>query len=193
MAPPAAAAQTRAPSKKKVVYSCSKPAGPKFGKQILKVVAEGSDRKGMSLAAIKKALAVKGVDVEKCGYQIRFSIKRNVTNGSLKQINATGASGSFKVAEMETPGKVGRKVKKPAAKKYPAKQTSTKKAPTAKKYSESTGWEEGIGKEAQEPQEGHRRKVEGGQKGGEINRQGHAQISKVEESSGEKVNKKGNF
>uniref|UniRef100_UPI00398F409E histone H1-like n=1 Tax=Pristiophorus japonicus TaxID=55135 RepID=UPI00398F409E len=131
-APPAAAAQTKAPSKKKKAAPRSKPAGPTLGEQILKVVADGSDRKGMSLAAIKKALAAKGVDVEKRGSQIRFSIKRNVTNGFLVQTKGTGASGSFKVAKKENQGKVGRKVKKPAAKKSPAKKPAAKK-PAAKK------------------------------------------------------------
>uniref|UniRef100_UPI00398EFBCA histone H1-like n=1 Tax=Pristiophorus japonicus TaxID=55135 RepID=UPI00398EFBCA len=107
-------------------------AGPTLGEQILKVVADGSDRKGMSLAAIKKALAAKGVDVEKRGSQIRFSIKRNVTNGFLVQTKGTGASGSFKVAKKENQGKVGRKVKKPAAKKSPAKKPAAKKSPAKK-------------------------------------------------------------
>uniref|UniRef100_UPI00398EC8F0 histone H1-like n=1 Tax=Pristiophorus japonicus TaxID=55135 RepID=UPI00398EC8F0 len=131
-APPAAAAQTKAPSKKKKAAPRSKPAGPTLGEQILKVVADGSDRKGMSLTAIKKALAAKGVDVEKRGSQIRFSIKRNVTNGFLVQTKGTGASGSFKVAKKENQGKVGRKVKKPAAKKSPAKKPAAKKSPAKK-------------------------------------------------------------
>uniref|UniRef100_UPI00398E6AA3 histone H1-like n=1 Tax=Pristiophorus japonicus TaxID=55135 RepID=UPI00398E6AA3 len=131
-APSAAAAQAKAPRKKKKAAPRSKPAGPTLGEQILKVVTDGSDRKGMSLAAIKKALAAKGVDVEKRGSQIRFSIKRNVTNGFLVQTKGTGASGSFKVAKKENQGKVGRKVKKPATKNSPAKKSPAKK-PAAKK------------------------------------------------------------
>uniref|UniRef100_UPI00398F0865 histone H1-like n=1 Tax=Pristiophorus japonicus TaxID=55135 RepID=UPI00398F0865 len=92
----------------------------------------------MSLATINKALAAKGVDVEKRASKIRFSIKSNVMNGSLKQIKGTGASGSFKIANTDPHEKVGKKVKKAAAKKSPAKKaaakkTSTKKALTAKK------------------------------------------------------------
>uniref|UniRef100_UPI00398E7D2A histone H1-like n=1 Tax=Pristiophorus japonicus TaxID=55135 RepID=UPI00398E7D2A len=147
-APPAAVAQTKAHSKKAAAAPRSGPAGPKLGDQILKVVADGKDRRGMSLAAIKKALAAKDVDVEKRGSQIRSSIKKNAMNDSLKQIKGTGASGSFKIANTDPQGKVGKKVKKPAAKKCPAKKaaatkspakeaaakkTSTKKAPTAKK------------------------------------------------------------
>uniref|UniRef100_UPI00398EB2DC histone H1-like n=1 Tax=Pristiophorus japonicus TaxID=55135 RepID=UPI00398EB2DC len=131
-APPAAVAQIKAPSKKKKAAPRSGPAGPKLGDQILKVVADGKDRRGMSLAAIKKALAAKGVDVEKRGFQIRFSIKKNVMNGSLKQIKGTGASGSFKIANTDPQGKVGKKVKKPAAKKSPAKKAAAKKSPAKK-------------------------------------------------------------
>uniref|UniRef100_UPI00398EC0F9 histone H1-like n=1 Tax=Pristiophorus japonicus TaxID=55135 RepID=UPI00398EC0F9 len=131
-APPAAVAQTKAPSKKKKATPRSGPAGPKLGDQILKVVADGKDRKGTSLAAIKKALAAKGVDVEKRGFQIRSSIKKNVMNGSLKQIKGTGASGSFKIANTDLQGKVGKKVKKPATKKSPAKKAAAKKSPAKK-------------------------------------------------------------
>uniref|UniRef100_UPI00398E4314 histone H1-like n=1 Tax=Pristiophorus japonicus TaxID=55135 RepID=UPI00398E4314 len=131
-APPAAVAQTKAPSKKKKAALRSGPAGPKLGDQILKVVADGKDRRGTSLAAIKMALAAKGVDVEKRGFQIRSSIKKNVMNGSLKQIKGTGASGSFKIANTDPQGKVGKKVKKPAAKKSPAKKAAAKKSPVKK-------------------------------------------------------------
>uniref|UniRef100_UPI00398E5E6A histone H1-like n=1 Tax=Pristiophorus japonicus TaxID=55135 RepID=UPI00398E5E6A len=127
-APPAAVAQTKAPSKKKKAATRSGPAGPRLGDQILKVVADGKDRRGMSLATIKKALAAKGVDVEKRSFQIRSSIKKNVMNGSLKQIKGTGASGSFKIANTDPQGKVGKKVKKPAAKKAAAKKSPAKKA-----------------------------------------------------------------
>uniref|UniRef100_UPI00398F8DCE histone H1-like n=1 Tax=Pristiophorus japonicus TaxID=55135 RepID=UPI00398F8DCE len=131
-APPAAVAQTKAPSKKKKAAPRSGPAGPRLGDQILKVVADDKDRRGTSLAAIKKALAAKGVDVEKRGFQIRSSIKKNVMNGSLKQIKGTGASGSFKIANTDSQGKVGKKVKKPAAKKSPAKKAAAKKSPVKK-------------------------------------------------------------
>uniref|UniRef100_UPI00398EB3C4 histone H1-like n=1 Tax=Pristiophorus japonicus TaxID=55135 RepID=UPI00398EB3C4 len=131
-APLAAVAQTKAPSKKKKAAPRSGPAGPKLGDQILKVVADGKDRRGTSLAAIKKALASKGVDVEKRGFQIRSCIKKNVMNGSLKQIKGTGASGSFKIANTDPQGKVGKKVKKPAAKKSPAKKAAAKKSPAKK-------------------------------------------------------------
>ncbi|XP_078390321.1 histone H1-like [Cetorhinus maximus] len=132
-APPAApAAQVKTPKKKKKAAPRSSAAGPKLGEQILKVVADCSDRKGMSLPAIKKALRGKGLDVEKLGSQIKQSIKRNVKNGFLVQVKGTGASGSFKVPKNPTPGKVGKKAKVAAGKKSPVKKAAAKKV-TAKK------------------------------------------------------------
>ncbi|XP_078390391.1 histone H1-like [Cetorhinus maximus] len=132
-APPAApAAQVKSPKKKKKAAPRSSAAGPKLGEQILKVVADCSDRKGMSLPAIKKALRGKGLDVEKLGSQIKQSIKRNVKNGFLVQVKGTGASGSFKVPKNTTPGKVGKKAKAAAGKKSPVKKAAAKKV-TAKK------------------------------------------------------------
>ncbi|XP_078390393.1 histone H1-like [Cetorhinus maximus] len=132
-APPAApAAQVKTPKKKKKAAPRSSAAGPKLGEQILKVVADCSDRKGMSLPAIKKALRGNGVDVEKLGSQIKQSIKRNVKNGLLVQVKGTGASGSFKVPKNTTPGKVGKKAKAAVGKKSPVKKAAAKKV-TAKK------------------------------------------------------------
>ncbi|XP_078390402.1 histone H1-like [Cetorhinus maximus] len=148
-APPAApAAQVKIPKKKKKAAPRSSAAGPKLGEQILKVVADCSDRKGMSLPAIKKALRGNGVDVEKLGSQIKQSIKRNVKNGFLVQVKGTGASGSFKVPKNPTPGKVGKKakvavgkkspVKKAAAKKVTAKKATAKKSPVKKATAKKT-------------------------------------------------------
>ncbi|XP_041038230.1 histone H1-like [Carcharodon carcharias] len=133
-APPAApAAQVKTPKKKKKKAAPrSGAAGPKLGEQILKVVADCSDRKGMSLPAIKKALRGKGLDVDKLGSQIKQSIKRNVKNGFLVQVKGTGVSGSFKVPKNTAPGKVGKKAKAAAGKKSPVKKAAAKKV-TAKK------------------------------------------------------------
>ncbi|XP_078058320.1 histone H1-like [Mustelus asterias] len=130
-APPAAPAQVKSPRKKKAAPRPAA-AGPKLGEQILNVVAGCSDRKGMSLAAIKKALAGSGVDVGKRGSQIRLTIKRKVETGSLVQTKGQGASGSFKLAKKESPGKMGKKVKKTTAKKSFVKKTAAKKVTTKK-------------------------------------------------------------
>ncbi|XP_078388890.1 histone H1.5-like [Cetorhinus maximus] len=135
-APPAAAAQVKPPKKKKAA-SRSTAAAPKLGEQILQIVAGCSDRKGMSLAAIKKALSGSGVDVGKLGSQIRLSIRRKVESGSLVQVKGQGASGSFKIPKKESQGKVGKKEKKPTSKKSlvkkpVAKKVKTKKSPAKK-------------------------------------------------------------
>ncbi|XP_041037771.1 histone H1-like [Carcharodon carcharias] len=130
-APPAAAAQVKSPKKKKAAPR-SKATGPKLGEQILKIVAGCSDRKGMSLAAIKKALSGSGVDVGKLGSQIRLSIRRKMESGSLVQVKGQGASGSFKIPKKESQGKVGKKDKKPTAKKSLVKKPAAKKVKTKK-------------------------------------------------------------
>ncbi|XP_067878261.1 histone H1-like [Heterodontus francisci] len=108
-APPAAAAQVKTPKKKKAALRKGS-GGPKLGELILKTVAECSVRSGMSLQAIKKALRVKGVDVEKGKFQIKQSIKRLVTKDFLVQTKGTGASGTFKIAKQEKKGNVVKKI-----------------------------------------------------------------------------------
>ncbi|XP_067878263.1 histone H1-like [Heterodontus francisci] len=119
-APPAAAAQVKTPKKKKAAPRKGS-GGPKLGELILKTVAECSVRSGMSLQAIKKALRVKGVDVEKSKFPIKQSIKRLVAKDFLVQTKGTGASGKKIVA------------KKVSSKKTAAKKVSSKKAATPKK------------------------------------------------------------
>ncbi|XP_078058330.1 histone H1-like [Mustelus asterias] len=136
-APPAAPAQVKSPRKKKAAPRPAA-AGPKLGEQIVNVVAGCSDRNGMSLAAIKKALAGSGVDVGKRVSQIRLTIKRKVETGSLVQIKGQGASGSFKLAKKESPGKMGKKVKTPKAKKSLVKKTPAKKVTTKKPAAKKT-------------------------------------------------------
>ncbi|XP_032871070.1 histone H1.2-like [Amblyraja radiata] len=92
------AAQTKAPKKKKAPAR-KKAAGPKLSDQIDNIVADCHDRRGMSFYAIKKGLAAKGVDVEKCRHLIKTGIKRKLVNGSLVQIKGVGASGSFKTEQ----------------------------------------------------------------------------------------------
>ncbi|XP_067883071.1 histone H1-like [Heterodontus francisci] len=128
---PAAAAQVKTPKKKKAAPR-NKLAGPMLSEQILKNVADCTDRRGTSLPAIKKVLCRSGVDVGKFRTQIKQSIRRNVNKGSLVHSSGTGASGSFKIPKQGTKGNVGKKVKSRAAKKPFEKQTAGKKV-TAKK------------------------------------------------------------
>uniref|UniRef100_A0A3B3WUQ5 H15 domain-containing protein n=1 Tax=Poecilia mexicana TaxID=48701 RepID=A0A3B3WUQ5_9TELE len=129
--------------------------GPSISKLIVDAVADSKERKGVSLAALKKLLARNGVDVTKSNKRINSAITKLVTGGSLSRTRGTGASGSFKIAKPKarkkkpkpakpvkkaTPKKKApAKAKRPAAKKSPKKTTkkspkkSPKKRPAAKK------------------------------------------------------------
>ncbi|XP_019724353.1 histone H1.03-like [Hippocampus comes] len=82
---------------------------PSISKMILEVMAESKERKGMSVAALKKVLALKGVDVPKLNKRINDSLVRLEKRGALTQVKGAGASGSFKV----TKGKPAPKTKSP--------------------------------------------------------------------------------
>ncbi len=62
-APAAAAPPAKAPKKKSAAKA--KKAGPGVGELIVKAVSASKERSGVSLAALKKALAAGGYDVEK--------------------------------------------------------------------------------------------------------------------------------
>nr|XP_057943146.1 histone H1-like [Doryrhamphus excisus] len=132
---PAAAGPSKAqakPTKKKTAASKPRSDGLSLPKLITQVVAESKERKGTSVAAIKKALGGKDVDVVKSNKRINTALVNLVTNGVLLQTKGIGASGSFKVAKKESEPKP-KAAKKPVAKKSPAKKTAAKKAPAAKK------------------------------------------------------------
>ncbi|XP_067878400.1 histone H1-like [Heterodontus francisci] len=93
----------------------------------------------MSLQAIKKALRVKGVDVEKSKFPIKQSIKRLVAKDFLVQTKGTGASGTFKIAKQEKKGNVVKKIKTGAAKRSLVKKTAAKKQITKKTAKKSPG------------------------------------------------------
>ncbi|KPP65171.1 hypothetical protein Z043_116431 [Scleropages formosus] len=134
VAPAPAAAPAKAPKKK----SASKPkkSGPSVSDLILKAVSASKERKGISLAALKKALAAGGYDVEKNNSRVKLALKSLVQKGTVVQTKGTGASGSFKLSkktESKKPvKKVVAKVKKPAAVKKPAVAKKPKKAPAKK-------------------------------------------------------------
>lgn len=129
---------TPAKSPKKRTKSPRKKTGPTVSDRILKAVSASTERGGISLAALKKALKAGGYDVVKNKARVLLSIRRLVANKALVQIKGTGASGSFKLNKKPpTPRK--KKVvkkKKPGAKKV--KRASVKKtaggaSPAAKK------------------------------------------------------------
>merc|ERR1712110_807844 len=107
-------------------------------------IAALKDRKGSSLAAIKKYIAANyKVDIVKLAPFVKQAIKKGVEKKTIVQVKGKGAAGSFKLGKVEKPKKVKKaktpkKAKKPAAKKAkkPAAKKSPKKAakkPAAKK------------------------------------------------------------
>ncbi|XP_014905937.1 transcriptional regulatory protein AlgP-like [Poecilia latipinna] len=130
-----AAAPAKAPAKAPKKKSAPRPKkdGPSLPKLIVDAVAESKERKGMSLAALKKVLAGKGVDVSKANKRINTAVTKLVTKGTLSQTKGTGASGSFKLAKKEP--KAAKPAKKVVKKKAPvkAKKPAAKKSAAAKK------------------------------------------------------------
>uniref|UniRef100_A0A3P9DCN3 Histone H1-like n=2 Tax=Maylandia zebra TaxID=106582 RepID=A0A3P9DCN3_9CICH len=101
--------------KKKTMTSKPKKVGLSVGELIVKAVA-----------ALKKALAAGGYDVDKNKARVKTAIKSLVAKGTLVQTKGTGASGSFKmnrVTETKAKTPAAAKAKKPAAaaKKSPRK------------------------------------------------------------------------
>ncbi|XP_007555403.2 histone H1-like, partial [Poecilia formosa] len=137
VAPAAAPAKAPAKAPKKKSATKAKKDGPSLAKLIVAAVADSKERKGMSVAALKKVLAGKGVDVAKANKRINTAVTKLVTNGTLSQTKGTGASGSFKLAKKEPKAaKPAKKVVKKApakAKKPAAKKATTPKNPAAKK------------------------------------------------------------
>ncbi|XP_042071005.1 uncharacterized protein LOC102291435 [Haplochromis burtoni] len=129
-APAAAPAKAPAKAPKKKSAPRAKKDGPSLPKLIVASVTESKERKGTSLAAIKKYLTAKNVDVPKANKRINTAVAKLVEKGILSQVKGTGASGSFKLAKKEP--KVAKPAKKKAAK--PAKKAPAKaKKPAVKK------------------------------------------------------------
>ncbi|XP_063785930.1 histone H1B-like [Pseudophryne corroboree] len=114
-----------------------KSSGPSVSELILRAVAASKERSGVSLAAMKKALAAGGYDVEKNNSRIKVGVKGLVTKGTLTQVKGTGASGSFKLNKKQLESKKAAqkslKPKKPAAKKAAKSPKKPKRAPSAAK------------------------------------------------------------
>ena len=120
-APPAPSPE-KTPVKKKARKSTGaakrKASGPPVSELITKAVAASKERSGVSLAALKKALAAAGYDVEKNNSRIKLG---------------TGASGSFKLNKKAATGEAKPKEKKAGAAK------PKKAAGAAKKPKKATG------------------------------------------------------
>ncbi|XP_051964466.1 histone H1.5-like [Xyrauchen texanus] len=104
--------------------SKAKKSGPTVSELILKFLSASKQRGGVSLVALKKALAASGYDVARNNFRIKLTVKRLLAKGGLTQTKGTGASGSFKIST-----KAVTKPKKPKAKKTKRKNAGTKKTP----------------------------------------------------------------
>ncbi|XP_067836152.1 histone H1-like [Heptranchias perlo] len=116
------AAQTNAPKKKKKAVLRPKTAGPSLGEEILKIVADCKDRKGISLAAIKK---IKGT-----GASGSFRVAKKETQAKVgKKLKKQGTKKSpGKKPAVKKTGVKKLTAKKPAVKKPVVKKSTTKKA-----------------------------------------------------------------
>ena len=136
-APAAPAPAEKTPVKKKARKAAGgakrKTSGPPVSELITKAVAASKERSGVSLAALKKALAAAGYDVEKNNSRIKLGLKSLVSKGILVQTKGTGASGSFKLNKKAASGEA-----KPQAKKAGAAKAK-KPAGAAKKPKKATG------------------------------------------------------
>ncbi|XP_061659462.1 histone H1-like [Syngnathoides biaculeatus] len=118
---PAAAGPSKAAakSKKKAGTRAPRRDGPSLSKQIADVIAESKDRRGTSVAAIKKNLAAKSWDVVKTNRRINTTLVNMAEKGILVQVRGMGASGSFKLAKRDAVAKPKADKKKSPAKKKP--------------------------------------------------------------------------
>ncbi|NXM38849.1 H110 protein, partial [Gymnorhina tibicen] len=116
--PAPAAKAAKKPKKAASGSKARKPAGPSLTELITKAVSASQERRGLSLAALKKALAAGGYDVEKNNSRIKLGLKSLVSKGTLVQTRGVGASGSFRLSKRpgETKEEVPKKKKIPAAK-----------------------------------------------------------------------------
>ena len=120
--------------KKKVAAKPKKPAAhPKYSEMVGKAIAALKERGGSSRQAILKYIMANfnvGKDAKTVNVHLKLSLRAGVKNKSLKQSKGTGASGSFKIGEVDKPKT------KPAAKPKKAvkpKAAKPKKAKTPKK------------------------------------------------------------
>uniref|UniRef100_UPI00398ED141 histone H1-like n=1 Tax=Pristiophorus japonicus TaxID=55135 RepID=UPI00398ED141 len=90
--------QKRSPPrrKKKAAAAATAAAAPTVTQRILQVAAANKERRGISLAALKKALSTKGYDVRRNNSRVNHTVRYLVSKGSLVQTAGTGASGSFR-------------------------------------------------------------------------------------------------
>ncbi|CAH2319070.1 trans-1,2-dihydrobenzene-1,2-diol dehydrogenase [Pelobates cultripes] len=126
--------ESKQPKKAAGVKKAAKPSGPSVSELIVKAVSASKERSGVSLAALKKALAASGYDVEKNNSRLKLALKGLVTKSTLVQVKGSGASGSFKLNKKQAESKdKAAKKKAPAKVKKPAPKKATKSPAKPKK------------------------------------------------------------
>ena len=107
---------------------------PPVAQMVNAAIAALKERKGSSLASIKKYIAANyRCDVQKLAPFIRRYVKKAVTEGKLVQKSGTGASGSFRLGAAAKKVKKAKKPKKAKKAKKPKKAKKAKKPKKAKK------------------------------------------------------------
>lgn len=140
-APPAEKTPVKKKAAKKPAGARRKASGPPVSELITKAVAASKERSGVSLAALKKALAAAGYDVEKNNSRIKLGLKSLVSKGTLVQTKGTGASGSFKLNKKAASGEA-----KPKAKKVGAAKAKKPAGATPKKPKKAAGAKKSVKK-----------------------------------------------
>uniref|UniRef100_A0A8C1H3F6 Si:ch211-103n10.5 n=1 Tax=Cyprinus carpio carpio TaxID=630221 RepID=A0A8C1H3F6_CYPCA len=127
-APSAPSSATKAPRRRS---KAKKSGASSVSDLILKALSSSKQRGGVSLVALKKALAASGYDVVRNNSRIKLAVKRLVASGRLIQTKGTGASGSFKIgSKAATKPKKPKTARKPAgAKKSPKKRRRSLRSP----------------------------------------------------------------
>uniref|UniRef100_A0A8C9UEC0 H15 domain-containing protein n=1 Tax=Serinus canaria TaxID=9135 RepID=A0A8C9UEC0_SERCA len=141
--PPAPAADSSAEPKKAASGSKARePTGPSVTQPITRAESTPKERKGLSLATFKKALASRDYDVERNQSRNKLGPKSLVSNGTLVQTKDIRASGSFKLnkkpgetKEKATKEKTAAKPRKPVAKQPASPAEKPKKVVVVKKSS----------------------------------------------------------
>merc|ERR1711992_418386 len=111
-------------------------AHPPSSVMVVKAIEDLKDRKGSSLAAIKKYIGANyKVDLVKLGPHLKLAVKKGIEKKTLVQVKGKGAAGSFKLGKVEKPKK--KKVVKKKAKRPKKPKTPKKKKPAAKKAKKS--------------------------------------------------------
>merc|ERR1712202_43790 len=123
------AAPAKAPKVAKAKKPAEKSSRPPTSVMVESAIGSLKERKGSSLIASKKYIATNyKVDPVKHSHFIKKALASGVEKKSLIQVNGVGASGSFKLAKVET-----RPKKKPAPSKKAKTPSKPKKKPSAKK------------------------------------------------------------